>query len=736
MSPRAIALSVIIVIALIITSGALYALGYIPIAPKPNQIVSVSEVNLEPGGSIQHQYAIQTYWDVVLTVNTQQNIPFIQTNFGGANGTTATGTVNGQTVKATSQIYVTLTPKQPYATLSLLEQPIRWALGANGYDNASVSAGITNTYKSNPVNAPAQTAKFYVVNPNDKVWHLHYPVDITVTKAGGSNEFTTTQSVDAAQQTSVTIVNPYDSNQNLTIDNLGLLMGSVTLPSINDPVFYQATQYGLTQWYGFDNSQVAIQSLYSQYWYGNTYSFNSQGGEALGNAPDQNYWKGGNACGPELRGPTCAFNGQSTSPWSLTYACDTYGPSGTTRSPGWQQIVAYNEGSNRGAQSWPGSEVYWYSPMAPSLISPQIASLSPAVMQSGYGNSYAVDSETCSGLDLTDWLNAQGYNQFLSQYGMQNNWNIPTSGSNAYSELVLNLPNNKFENVGTALMQILISTTLVDTLVYQVNDAQFKITRFNAVNTNLDSSEPTTVSVTVQNDGTISGTPTIGLYQGSDLLDITYPTFPALAPGQSYTVQVTATGLYVSKQTNDTVTLFVENDASQVTDSKTLAFSISPQPGLGSETFLITNINSPKSMNANSQGTMVVSLKSIGAAGTAYLDAVSSAPSFLVVAPENTSQTMGSGNTVALPFVLVAPPNENGTLVTISISVSNGTSSTVDKVSINIIGSSGSGGNCSSYCPPPPPPAWPLSLVDTILLILIIGAVVGTVVYYLKTRRH
>ena len=118
MNAKVVAVGLVIVILVV----ALFLSGIIPgfRLPQKAQLIAVSSVNIEPGGSVQNSYVVGTDWDIALTVNSFQNVAALE--LGPSNQTTCgAGTVcSGQKVIPTSQVYITLTPGQPYVSVNLI----------------------------------------------------------------------------------------------------------------------------------------------------------------------------------------------------------------------------------------------------------------------------------------------------------------------------------------------------------------------------------------------------------------------------------------------------------------------------------------------------------------------------------------------------------------------------------------------------------------------------------------
>ncbi len=668
---------VVIVLAIIIIVGSFVTIAtFFPGAIKPlcaagcgannpgQAPISVSQVSLEPGGSVQNNYLVNTYWDVNLAVNSIQNLAFLKLNSQGANGTAFTGNVlNGESFAPSSQVYVTLTPEQPYATVALKQIQAQWSPAASGYGDQVTEPATPcqnfGCYGASTNSTSAQIGYFFI--PAQQYWTFHYPIAVTVTKVGGSDPFSQTETIDMVTQHSVTIADPSNLDENVTVNQIGFYAGDLSQVPVGDPIFYQGGSKcgGLC---GFNNGQEAI-SQYANYWYGGLSNTVFQNSAGL-TSPDTSY-----------------YNSACTNPgWGLTNVQQT------------------DLGITTG-------NLYYYYPVAPSLTTPN----------SGYYFSYNlpganpagatyVKNYVCAGQDLTDWLNGQegGSNPsvttFSNPYGQSLPWQVSTQ------QLSINLPYSEFSSLLIPSMQVLVSTSLADTVVYQVNGAQFQISSVSTSNSVVTGPGSATINVGIKNVGSYAGTPTISAVQSTGSFSISPPSqsIPSgIAPGGSGNVTFSATGLDVQSSTKDSITFYVSNDAGQVTDSKSISLTENPAPTLGTQKFSLSGVNAPSSIAVGDQAAVTLEVQSVGAPGIAAISAISQDPQVLSINPINVNQSMGSGDTVPVGFTIVGvalPAGSQKQNVTLVFTVGNGSqNASQEHITVTVFQGSSV---CLTNCPP------------------------------------
>ena len=519
------------------------------------------------------------------------------------------------------------------------------------------------TYHSNP----AQTTTFYV--PAQQYWTFHYPMTITVQKVGGTNPFTQSQSIDAVSQNSITIGAPNDPDENVTINQLGFNAGGLSQVSVGTPIFFNGGSVcGASNLCGFaGDAQSQIQN-YAQYWYGSETTWPSLG-----------Y----NIC-------NCSTPGQNLGN-TQDNPIQTYYPG----HPGWKDIETYNNGQTQ----------YTYQPIAPSLTT-NSPGLTSNLIYNGYSGSGGIgygDSEknsTQAGLSFLNWMYAQvpkeiggtvdpSLTAYSNPYGNSNPWSVSTQ------QLTIDLSGSGslLSSVIIPQTQLLVSTSLADTVVNQVNSAPFTITQIASTTSTLGGGQITDIGVTVQNTGSYAGSATLSFSQISDLVSLSPPsaTF-TLNSGASQTFNFAATGLFTTTPNLDKLTFFVMNSAGLVTDSKAFTLTVEPPPLAGTTDFKIENVSLPKSVAVGAQVSMTVDIQSIGIAGVAYITATSSANQIVSVNPTHVNQSMGSGNTVPVGFTVVGVALPSGVTqqsVTIDVQVSNGSSISESMVSILVTSTGG-----------------------------------------------
>ena len=698
MNAKVVAVGLVIVILVV----ALFLSGIIPgfRLPQKAQLIAVSSVNIEPGGSVQNSYVVGTDWDIALTVNSFQNVAALE--LGPSNQTTCgAGTVcSGQTVAPTSQVYITLTPGQPYVSVNLIPgnslNPVVAGSGEGssvcGYGNPLSGNNpvyvVSPSFKGTQVCASALNGQFYI--PASQFWTPHYPVTINVQVVGGPNPASFSKTVDIVNLPSntVSISNPTNRDQNITINNLGSLLGNEWPTDVGGLVFYQdsAQCAGAGNWCGFGSSNENAQSKIGQY---------------------ASYWFGSESSFPYAAG--------ASSPNPLYY-------SSTCTSPGWAEIYGYTVnalGTKIGGSS------YFYYPVTPSLTQEPSAINGTkqnlgtnAVGETQYAQTFACGGQNAK--DLTDWLYSHA-TAFQNTYEKNDNWSITSNYT-----LTMLLPNQAVASISTPAITILIPTTLANTILYQVNNAQFKITAISASSTTVTAGGYTTVTGTIKNTGTIPGTPQLNYY-GNELFDLSGLSLTALNPGQSEPFSLTATGLETLLSSKNTITFYVENDAGQVTDSVQLTLTDTPPASLGTPSFAIQGIKGADSVAVGSEITLSVEVSSQGAAGTAYLSSSSENNQVAIVAPETQNVTIGGTNTEGISFT-VAGVTAGNTTIYFSLSNGEGQSQTV-QTTMTV---TGGGGPPGATCPPSCGPGGVPLLDYAISGILIAAAVVIGVWYWKK----
>ncbi|MCL4518346.1 MAG: hypothetical protein M1587_04030, partial [Thaumarchaeota archaeon] len=640
--------AVVIVALVIIGFIILVALNVVPgiHLPVKQQLISVSEVNLEPGGSMSNGYLINTFYDLNVAVDSLQNEAFLTI---GPQNSSFTATVNGQTVTPSSQIYVTLKPLQPYAVVSLKQVQIQWTQGAAGYGSPLSLNSNGPTIQGTANSTQPQTNYFYV--PSEQYWTFHYPIQVTVTKAGGTDPFTQTVVFDAVKQNQITVSNPANHDENITIDQIGFYQGALSQIPVGSPIFYNggsrcallvASETTPGNLCGFTNAQGAISSGYSQYWFGGVTQFGSSTGVST---QETQYYDG-----------------------SCTH-------------PGWGQIQGYASGL-----FMHNSIGYLYYPVTPSLTSPANPYNITKSLGSVVGVSYSANTNQCQGLDLTDWLYSSSnpaIQPYSNPYSNVIGWNV------TQSQLSIDLPYSELAPALIPSMQILVSTSLANAVVSQVNNAQFKIENLQSYSSSVTSGGTTTVTMQIKDTSSFAGTATVSMSQSPDLFSLSPPSESLnLNAGQTGTVSFTTTALATSTQQKDSLIFYVSNDAGQVTDSQTLTLTDNPAPSLGTTSFSIVGVHAPSSIHVGTQSTVTLDIQSLGVAGTAYLSSASGDTQIAVVAPASYNQSMGTGNTVPVSFSLVGvalPQGVSAKNVTLYFAVSNGHTSQTKQVTVTVL---------------------------------------------------
>ncbi len=475
--------------------------------------VSISQVNLTQGGTAQGQYLVNTAWDIVLNVRVPQTVSLVLNGKCASSNcasTSLSGTFNGAPVNATSQLYVTISPGQPIAWVQLSGQSGNWAQSASSSDGCPTVTSPSEPLAWCAVNAAAQ-GPINVFSGSD--WSYRYPVTITVQKVGGGDAFTASQSIDVLSDHSVTITNPNDPSESVSLSGLGANIGAQAPPCGGGCVVSSFEANG--QWYAFATGPSSIFQEFNNYWYNG-----QQGVSQSYSSPDPSY-----------------------------------------NSPGWQQLEV-------SPPPWwcigCASGGYWYVPIAPSIYGSQSSnSQSWTVAVSNFATVPATFT-TNAGQGLIPWLQSNyGFNPYLENVGSGISVNSTT--------LQVNLPTNVFQPT----VQLLASTNLVDTVIYQQNNAQFKITGIQAPSS-LANGQTGTINVTLQDTSSFQGTAAIDWTQNPNYINLQPNSQEiTLQAGQSGTVTFNVLGSCPQNPGTDTVTFSAINGVDQTTSSSSVGIVLS-----------------------------------------------------------------------------------------------------------------------------------------------------------------
>ncbi len=687
-------------IAILIGVSAGIATGVIPFAlPRQASLISLSQVNIAPGGSIQNGYLVNTYWDIAFTANSYQSFVL---ELGPSNQSTYTG----QTVTPTDQMFISFTPQQPYLSVQLNSQNLQWVASASGYGGASsssVSAQCTATSRggctqitASGTSASSLAQVMTAFTPASSSWQIHYPMEVKVQESSGGSISTVYDQVTdlySLGSNGMITINGGASSGGITIANVGAFSGQYTTPSLNDPAFFQSSYTCAnfpTGWCGYDNGQSAISGF-------------------------QNYWFGGST---SFSGPS-SFIPSAGAQENPTYDCNT------NSHPGWGQDMIY--------QQFPGSQAtgslgYFYYPNTPELVNNQPASSQTFGSLDGIYYDYS-QASSCQGNSLVNYLSSQAATYNGNDYGIKS-WNIQCASSTQCSL-------NEYIDPATMVIPALtaqVSTGLVGTVIAQQNNAQFTLgTITSKANTNgqantLYAETSTVVTVPTTDTSSFPGTAQVcysqsnqGAVTGTDCETQT------IQPSQTFDFTFSVTAALQTQKSTDTLTFTVVNQAGQTTATSSITLVILPVPQ-GSAFYAITSLNAPSSMTVGSQAMVSASIKDIGGAqGTASILATSSDTTVATIVPSSLNQTISAGGTISIQFTLSAF-TASSQPVTFTISVANSTGITDSRTfSVSI-----SSGPCTTNCPPPPPP--PGGLLLWVGIGIVVVAVAGFGAYYYKTR--
>lgn len=677
-------LTVVFIIGILVF-GILVALGYIPaFLPRQANLISVSQVNVAPGGSIQNGYVVNTYWNIAFTAGSYQSFVL---ELGPSNQSTYTG----QTVAPSNQLFVTFTPQQPYLSVQLNSQFLSWtANSVSGYGGTSTnSISITctvgtrgcgtETASGQPVTVSPQSLAAFV--PSSNSWQIHYPMEVKVQQMQNGalstiyDQTTDLYSLGANGQIQI---NGGASSGGITIGNLGGLSGQYTPPSLNDPMFFQPNSYTCagdpSGWCGYDNGQSAM-SGFQNYWFGTLPSY-----------------------------PTSSFNIPGAA--NSQYDCNSGAP------PGWGQDDFVNQPGFNNA--FYGA---FYFPIYPQLVSNQNAQ---TTYLGNYAQGIGANLVTCSGQSLVNYLNSKATSYNGNSYGVSS-WNIQCTSSTQCNLNETIDPNTMILPALTAQ----VSTGLVGTVIVQQNNAQFKFGQItsNAPNNALYGETSATVSVPVTDTSLYPGTAQVCYSQSTSAMTGTNCETQTIQPSQTFYFSFTVQASLESQKTTDTLTFTVVNQGGQTTDTSSITFTVLPV-SQGSTVFSITSLNAPSSMQPGQQASVSVSIKNIGGiAGTAFISASSNNNGAATISPQDVNQSVTAGGVLSEQFTISAIQNSPQP-VTFTISVSNSSGITDSRTFTISIGAT-----CVSNCSPI------LNWMFYLGIVVVIVAAAATAIYFAK-RKH
>lgn len=519
-------LVVIIIAILVIASIVGIVSGVIPFHPTKATLISAGKVNLTYGGTEQGTYLVESQWALNYYVNGPQTAVLVlggtcsgQTN---CTSTQLSGTYNGQPVSATKQLYITMTAGQPEAWVDLSGQVESYAQAATGLECENPFGAYNNCQ----VNAEAPSPVTIYTSGSGASWSYDYPVTITV--KDGNGNLIGSKTIDVFHQESVTIADPSNPDDNVTINHLGANIAGEGLPSANVMLIESAS--GQLLLFGGDAVQ-GVQQLYNNYWYGGNTQFSTP-------SPS----------------PLAAY-----------------------QQPGWKQAEVKSQISCAFGGCASTSTEYYYYPIEPQLSGSFVGKSNSSTYQSagfiiGTNNYYTVTDTTYNGYGLTDYLQNR-YQLFSYQGESLGNGMIINGTGGKTLQMVLPI------NVFTPEIQLLVSTGIVQTVISQVDNAQFQITHITPSSSSLQDSQSGAISVTVKDTSSYQGTATIQVGQSSQALNIQpLQKQITLQAGQTGTVTFNTKGTGVSSPTTDTITFMVINGQGTVTDTKTTSVTVSPLP--------------------------------------------------------------------------------------------------------------------------------------------------------------
>jgi hypothetical protein len=260
---------------LLLTLLSVVIFGFVLVAPSYGDILSVSQVRIEPTGyedPSTHEWK-GSFWVVTATTDTKASFLFYEFNqsqseYFGKNK------IDNKTIVPQATIKITITPRQPYWEIPLqvksyMVYPKTYGMWMNKI--------LDQPNKLSSDSVPALNVT--VLESGTTSWSQHTPFDVTIEKVG-NNAFTKTVHVDTIGGTeSVVITNPADTSEKLMITNLGQLGTGYGQPLFNTLTIFNKTNsfvvfegenvrkaipYGRNQTTG----GVDCDECYAFYWFG------------------------------------------------------------------------------------------------------------------------------------------------------------------------------------------------------------------------------------------------------------------------------------------------------------------------------------------------------------------------------------------------------------------------------------------------------------------------------------
>ena len=246
-----------LIIALLITL-TIIVVALLPL--RRYTIISVSQIRIEPEGvdNPSTEEVEGYYWVVAATTDISDQVAFVDIL---ENGTEAT--VDDKKVVTESTISIKIRPHKPYWEIPVNWEPIKvYPTTYRTWIN-KLSAGLAFG-RDTDVYVPAKYLTVYTFAAEN--WEAHTPFTIYVYKNG---ELIGSKYVDTVGGTeTITIVNPSDSRERITITNLGKIGAAyqLALPrlALIESTTYAYDENVVDQILKYDNTQLS----FSCYWFG------------------------------------------------------------------------------------------------------------------------------------------------------------------------------------------------------------------------------------------------------------------------------------------------------------------------------------------------------------------------------------------------------------------------------------------------------------------------------------
>jgi hypothetical protein len=517
------------------------------VIPGQAGVLSISNIYIEPTGYEDvstHEWK-GSFWIVTALTDTKESYLFYEFN---ETESTSFGQnkIGNKTVVPVATIKITITPRQPYwerqlMAKSYLVYPQTYGTYRNWWTK-SVSK-LLEEY------VPALYANVLECD-SAAVWTLHTPFDVKVEKVG-NNAFTKTILVDTVGGTNAVVVsNPADASEKLMVTDLGkigtgygqpftsgLLIFNKTIAFEKTTQLVKAIQYGRD----LENGQIIQDENYAFYWFG--------GGAIYLATGDQG-----------VRDEEVLYWGDDKSPAHMwRYGIDP---------AAYDKLVA--DGDFAGS----------YRDDGPNWWDERIIPIAADILNNN-------DTTNPSGLSLVNYLKEKFPSEFEDINLWKQGWTITSD-----NRLRIYMPSG----AASSLITIRISTELADSVVYQPILSNGKIEQAFWDSTNTETStivDNDTAILKVKQWATstskITVTPSIPSGVPASVIPLTDSAI--VDPNAVHTFEFKVTNLGTQTNQTSTITFTVSNDLGNVTDTKTLEFTLmsqptpnpQPQPGPSSE---------------------------------------------------------------------------------------------------------------------------------------------------------